>query len=222
MRKTSLTLAALAATSLLALTACSGNGSTSGTGTPVVTETATASGTAAQPSGTSTTGTTSPQPTTATDTTTNTGDVTGVLGDPDLADKQLAPEGEFTGSVTGVRMADHAGFTRVVFDIGGTTTPGWWTFYSDEPLQQASGLVVDIAGDSYLNINLEGIAMPFDASVPGVDVGSFGGTGIVEDVQLTSIFEARAQFILGLSGAPREYSMTLLQNPTRVVVDVVH
>lgn len=219
-RKTSFTLVTLTTISLMALTACSGEGGTPGGTTPVVTETASASATAGTTSGTTGTAqeTTSPQPTTAA----NAGSTTGVLGTPTLGDKRLDPEGEFTASVTGVRMAEHTGFTRVVFDIGGGTTPGWWTFYSDEPQQQASGLVMDIAGDSYLNINLEGIAYPFDATVPGVDIGSFGGTGIVEEVQLTSIFEARAQFILGLAGQPRDYSVTLLQNPTRVVVDVVH
>lgn len=131
-------------------------------------------------------------------------------------------ENAFDLSVTGIRMAEHATFTRVVFDIGGTGSPGWWVDYTDAPAQQASGLPVEVAGDSYLEINLDGIALPMDAAEPGIEMGTFEGTGIVEEVTLTTIFEAQAQFFIGISGVERDYSVTLLQEPTRIVVDLVH
>ncbi len=125
-------------------------------------------------------------------------------------------------SVTDVRIAEHTGFTRVVFDIAGECFPGWWVDYTDEPLQQASGFPVDVAGDSFLDIGIEGIAYPGDAAEPGIEMGTFEGAGIVKEVTLTSIFEARAQFIIGLAGVPRDYSVTLLEEPTRIVVDIIH
>lgn len=144
------------------------------------------------------------------------------LGEPDLGRKMQSSEGAYDLSVTGVRMAEHDSFTRVVLDISGSGMPGWWVDYTQEPTQQASGLPVEVAGDSFLEVNLQGIALPPDADFPSVELGTFGGAGIVDEVVLTTIFEARAQFFIGISDHPREYSVTLLQEPTRVVVDLVH
>lgn len=144
------------------------------------------------------------------------------LGDPSQEPKIQAADGAFDLSVTGVRVAEHEAFTRVVFDIGGDGLPGWWVDYQDAPRQQASGLPVEVTGDSYLEVNLDGIALPMDAAEPGVEIGSFDGAGIVEEITLTTIFEAQAQFFIGVAGVPRDYSVTLLQDPTRVVVDLIH
>ncbi len=143
------------------------------------------------------------------------------LGSPDLQDKQQVPSGMNDMSITGIRVAGHEGFTRVVVDVAGSGTPGWWTTYTDEPLQQASGLPVDVAGESFLDIGIEGIAYPDDALEPGMDIGNLPGSGIVEEVALTSIFEARAQVVIGITGTPADYSVTLLKDPTRVVIDIV-
>lgn len=125
-------------------------------------------------------------------------------------------------TVTGVRVADHESFTRVVFDIAGASKPGWWVDWTQNPVQQASGLPVDIAGDSFLDVNIEGITYPSEATAQSVEIGSFKGAGVVQEVQLTSIFEARAQFLIGVSGSPKSYSVSLLENPTRIVVDIQH
>lgn len=143
------------------------------------------------------------------------------LGTPDTAVKQRRPEGGDL-SVTDVRLAEHDTFTRIVFDIAGNSSPGWWVDWTTDPLQQASGLPVDISGENFLDVNIEGIGYPGDAAGESVANGSFGGVGIVEDVQLTSIYEGRAQFLIGVSGPPRSYSVSLLENPTRVVVDIAH
>ncbi len=208
------TLTLVATTALFTLAACGsddGSGTTTTSTAPVVTETATASqtpGTSVDKPDPTTPGTTAPS--------------IPPLGNPNQDSKRQAASDAFDLSVKDVRIAEHETFTRVVFDIGGTGQPGWWVDYQDEPTQQASGLPVEVAGDSYLEVNIEGIALPMDAAERGIEMGSFEGAGIVEEVTLTTIFEAQAQFFIGISGAPRDYSVTLLEEPTRVVVDLVH
>ncbi|BAU96307.1 hypothetical protein N24_2045 [Corynebacterium suranareeae] len=217
-RSTGISVALLVSTSL-ALSACDGGSSgttSSSSSATVVTETETADPVTATPSPSES----APSPTTAVDTPTST--ALPPLGSPTLDQKQQDPDGEFDMSITGIRVAEHESFTRVVVDIAGDSKPGWWVDWTTEPVQQASGLPVDVTGDSFLDLNIEGIGYPDQVDVPGVDSGSFGGAGIVEDINLTSIFEARAQILIGVSGAPRSYSVSLLQEPTRVVVDIVH
>lgn len=136
--------------------------------------------------------------------------------------KQQAQVGDSDMSITGIRAAEHETFTRVVFDIAGNGQPGWWIDWAADPIQQASGLPVEMAGDSFLNVNIQGTGYPDQVVVPGIDSGSYPGAGIVEDINFTSIFEARSQVLIGVSGQPRNYSVSLLQEPTRLVVDIVH
>ena len=217
---------ALVVSASLLLSACDGSGSTPSTSAspaPVVTETETAdpvtttrvssdavpSPTTSEPTGSESTA--SPSPT-----------ALAPLGSPSMSEKQQAQVGDSDMSITGIRVAEHESFTRVVFDIAGNSQPGWWVDWTTDPIQQASGLPVDVAGDSYLNVNIQGTGYPDQVQVPGIDFGAYPGAGIVEDINLTSIFEARAQVLIGVSGQPRNYSVTLLQEPTRLVVDIVH
>lgn len=230
MNTKTITLALFTTALLSGVAGCSGDGGS--TGPTTITTTAPTSTVAApspttpseSPSVTTTTSmvTATQTPGTSVDKPDPTPPATQPLGNPDMERKIRYPEGAYDLSVTNVRMAEHDTFTRVVFDFSGTGMPGWWTNYSAQPAQQASGLPVEVAGDSFLEISLDGIALPPDAAVPGVEFGSFGGAGIVNEVVLTTIFEARAQFFIGMSGPPRNYSVTLLQEPTRVVVDLMH
>lgn len=219
-------LALVATVALFTMTACADNGDSDGTTTVTAATTTAASpgpGTAITDTIAETTTVTASQtPGTGVDNPDPSVPATQPLGTPGLGRTMQPPEGAYDLTVTDVRMAEHESFTRVVFDFHGTGMPGWWVGYTAEATQQASGLPVEVAGDSFLEVSLDGIALPPDAEVRGVDMGSFGGAGIVDEVVLTTIFEARAQFFIGVSGHPREYSITLLQEPTRVVVDLVH
>lgn len=207
--------------SALFLSACEGgSGAPSTSAPPVVTETETAPPVTA----TDTPPEVSPSPTTpAQPTTSPTPTALPPLGNPSLDQKQLSPVGEFDMSIANIRVAEHESFTRVVIDIAASqSTPGWWIDWTTEPVQQASGLPVDVSGDSFLDVNIEGIGYPDQASVPSIENGPYPGAGIVEDINLTSIFEARAQILIGVSGPPRSYSVTLLEEPSRVVIDIIH
>lgn len=225
MKAITTSLALVATAALFTMTGCTDNGDASGT------TTVTAPTTAASPGpGTAITGTNGETTTVTASQTSGTGvdkpdptvPVTQPLGSPGLGRTMQPPEGAYDLTVMDVRMAEHEAFTRVVFDFHGTGMPGWWAGYTAEATQQASGLPVYVSGDSFLEVSLDGIALPPDAEVQGVNMGSFGGAGIVDEVVLTTIFEARAQFYIGVSDHPREYSITLLQEPTRVVVDLMH
>lgn len=217
MRTTTVALATLSTAALFLVAACSSpDGSAVTTTAPVITETAAPASTPGANGGS---GVDKPNPTAPVETS-----ATAIppLGQPDRERKHQPPAGNYDTSVTAVRVAEHETFTRVVFDIAGEGSPGWWVDYRDNPAQQASGLPVEVAGDSFLEVNIDGIAYPMDAAEPGVNLGSFPGAGIVQEVKLTTIFEAQAQFFIGISGGYRDYSVTLLEDPTRVVVDFVH
>lgn len=218
MRTTTVALATLSTAALFLVAACSSPDGSAVTTTPVVTETETAAP-SSTPGADESPGVDRPDPTAPAETSVP---AISPLGQPDMERKRQPPAGNYDMSVTAVRVAEHETFTRVVFDIAGQGSPGWWVNYRDNPAQQASGLPVELAGDSFLEINIDGIAYPMDAAEPGVNLGSFPGAGIVQEVKLTTIFEAQAQFFIGISGGYRDYSVTLLEDPARVVVDFVH
>ncbi|WKD61891.1 hypothetical protein CCICO_09415 [Corynebacterium ciconiae DSM 44920] len=136
--------------------------------------------------------------------------------------------GSGTGKVlpTAVRVGRHKGFDRVVIDLDaeGDSTPGWYAAYKAEPRQQASGHIIEVAGDTYLNVDLTGTAYPmeFGEEFDPLDWKNSSGKGIVQEVKDAGTFEARTQFVIGLSGAQRPFSVTVLKNPQRVVIDIAH
>ncbi|MCQ9352191.1 hypothetical protein NQ015_04800 [Corynebacterium sp. 153RC1] len=120
--------------------------------------------------------------------------------------------------VQDVRVGTHDGYDRIVFEFSGTGTPGWFINYTTEPAQQGSGFPVEFEGGTALDIHLRGILMPFET---GVDVGPLrsDGAGAINAVESHGIFEGQEQFVAGID-KPRPYSVTLLENPTRLVIDI--
>ncbi|MCS4491436.1 hypothetical protein N7326_03045 [Corynebacterium sp. ES2794-CONJ1] len=121
-----------------------------------------------------------------------------------------------------VRIGSHKGFDRVVIEFAGTGKPGWYIDYVDTPTQQASGLVVDIPGDSFLNVNIDGLVLPFEVGLDSDAVTDLvkGPGPIVTAVKPSGTFEGRGQFVIGLNGSPAPYSVEVLDNPVRVVIDI--
>lgn len=121
---------------------------------------------------------------------------------------------------TGVRVGAHDGFTRVVVDLEGEGEPGWFTAYTDDPRQQASGHPVEVKGNTFLNLGIEGTPWP---STPELEEkymkpGTTPGTGVVREVVYTASFEAQTQLIIGLQ-KKTPYSVTFLEDPKRLVLD---
>lgn len=125
-----------------------------------------------------------------------------------------------------VRAGRHDGFDRVVVGLTGTTTPpwpGWRAAYTDAPTRDGSGLPAGVAGDSVLEVVLNGMAYP-EPGDPVYDGGDFGldthALGGVVEVIRTTPFEGQLQVFVGLTGEPRPYRTFLLQDPMRLVIDI--
>ncbi|AEG44832.1 hypothetical protein [Isoptericola variabilis] len=234
MRTTSRTrrsAAALAAAALLLVGACTGGEGQPGYGTggnpttsaPTPTDTASPTDDAA-PSGTASPGTADPDDDTGDDTSTDepTGSAPPFAAntEPDTAE----PGGDARLTVTDVRVGAHDGFDRVVFDLGGSGTPGWRVEYVDEAVDDGSGNPVDVDGDAILQVVISGTAMPDDSGVPEYDGGPVDpdGTEAVEEVVYRFWFEGYSTAFIGVDGERRPFRVFALSDPARVVVDVRH
>ncbi len=142
------------------------------------------------------------------------------FGTPDLAAKQRAAPAPHGLMVSRVRVGGHGGFDRVVFDFAGEGSPGWYINYTETPTQQGSGAPVDYEGEIALLVGIDGTPYPDELGLEFPDLGTTPGTGNVTEVIYTSLFEARTEFVIGVRDR-LPYSVTVLENPTRLVIDIV-
>lgn len=165
-------------------------------------------------------GTTSETTTTESASPTTTTNENGALGNPDLGKKERRASGESGLTVADVRIAAHDNFDRVVFDLEGEGEPGWYIDYTTQPAQQGSGHPVDYEGEIALHVAIEGTPYPFD--LPGQpdssEIGTVQGAGHVTAVEWVSLFEARTEFVIGMT-EELPYSVTYLDDPKRLVID---
>lgn len=124
--------------------------------------------------------------------------------------------------VTEIRVGDYRGEDRVVFELDGQGTPGYSVDYVDTPVQQGSGRPVDVGGDSFLQVTLRDQVLPTTTDMSEVPVGTVSADEAtdVAGVAFTGQFEGQARSVIGLEGTDRPFSTFLLQNPTRLVVDI--
>jgi len=64
-----------------------------------------------------------------------------------------------------VRTARQPGYDRVVFDLGGTGTPGWRVEYTTNPVYEGSGDPVTLEGTVFLQVILRGVGLPYDTGL---------------------------------------------------------
>lgn len=150
--------------------------------------------------------------------------------DPTAGPADSAPKSEEPGGtaeraelvVSEIRMGNYQGEDRVVFELDGRGTPSYSVDYVDTPAQQGSGFPVEVAGDSFLQVMIGGQILPTETDMTEVPVGTVTGEGAagVAGVAFTGQFEGQAQAVIGLEGSDRAFSAFLLQNPTRLVVDI--
>src|SRR4051812_25474723 len=138
--------------------------------------------------------------------------------DPDTAEASSGAQ----GTVRDIRTGRQDGFDRVVFELGGTRTPGWDVRYVDAPTSQASGAPVDVAGAAALQVAITGVGLPADTGVAGFDgpnplPGS--GTRTVTEVVVDTTFEGTTTAFVGTT-AQTPFRVYALSDPTRVVLEV--
>lgn len=132
------------------------------------------------------------------------------------------PSADALVTVRDIRIGRHDGFDRVVFELGGTGTPGWDVQYVDEATSQGSGNPVEVAGDAVLQVMLTGAGYPYDTGVEeysGRDPLAVADTEVVTEVVFDATFEGRTVAFLGTT-ARAPFRVHLLQDPVRVVVEV--
>ncbi|MGY1855367.1 AMIN-like domain-containing (lipo)protein [Modestobacter sp. SYSU DS0290] len=130
------------------------------------------------------------------------------------------PAGAEGLTVTSVRVGDHEGFERVVFELAGSGTPGWQVEYVDAPTAQGSGAPVDVPGEAYLQVVLTGTSYPYETGAEELARGPVAsGTGPVEGVVYDATFEGRSVAWIGTSGR-LPFRVSALSDPSRLVVDV--
>jgi hypothetical protein len=138
--------------------------------------------------------------------------------DPDTADASS----DASVTVRDIRLGRQDGFDRVVFEVGGTGSPGWDVRYVDQASSQGSGEAIDVAGDAVLQVSLTGAGYPYDTGVTEYSAAgplTAAGTENVTEVVFDATFEGTTTAFVGTKeqGPFRVY---LLQNPTRVVLEV--
>lgn len=119
---------------------------------------------------------------------------------------------------TGVRVAAHEGFDRIVLEFSGTGSPGWGVNYVDRAVMDGSGEVVALDGDSTLDI----YASHTTAPAPGYYSGPrrITGPGVVAEVYVVGTFEGDTQVLAGIDGPRAPYRVFTLSDPARLVLDV--
>ena len=122
-------------------------------------------------------------------------------------DVLTAPDADLR--ITDVRTGQHQTFDRFVVELAGTGDPGWLVTASD------STLAVDIRGT--------GSSDPAAADVTAADRAARDTPGAA----ITSVADAGPgqrthSFTLGLASPRPMFTLNVLTNPTRIVVDVRH
>jgi hypothetical protein len=144
---------------------------------------------------------------------------------PFAGDAQPDSAGSSSGAavtVSDIRVGRQDGFDRVVFEVGGTGTPGWDVRYVDAASSQGSGKPVAVAGHAVLQVTLTGAAYPYETGVKEYSASgplSGAGTKSVTEVVFDATYEGTAMAFVGTT-ARAPFRVYLLANPARVVIEV--
>lgn len=125
--------------------------------------------------------------------------------------------------VTSVRSGAHPWFDRVVFELGGTGTPGYRAEYVEQARQRSDGRLLEVGGEQIIRVVITGVADPEDLPddispyVQARRAGQDGGD--VVEVVNDRAMDGEHVFFVGTNG----YSPFVVQrgaDPTRVVLDI--
>jgi len=121
-----------------------------------------------------------------------------------------------------VRLGVHpeeGGWDRIVFEFAGDLPPGSVS-YVPSVAGCGSGMPISLKGSALLVVRFNQSAAHTDAGQPTVARTSLAGPGpAILEARQTCDFEGEVSWALGLAARQR-FKVTLLANPTRVVVDV--
>ena len=126
------------------------------------------------------------------------------------------------GSIGVVRVGHHPTYDRVVWQFPGSGRPTYRVHYVDQPIADGSGAVVKVAGDAYLELMITFVGVPADGTAQPKDASaaSMSGTNIAAATAIYGGYEGYGQAFVGVRGEQRPFKVTVLKNPTRLVLDV--
>lgn len=148
-------------------------------------------------------------------------DATGTLPT-DSGPKSAPASRDAALTVTDIRLGAQPGVDRVVFQLGGTGTPGWDVRYTDRAVRDGSGRTVEVTG-AILEVRILGAVYPFDTTeIPyaGPDPATDPGVPAITGVYKPLVFEGVAQSFIGVRGDRPAFTVSTLTGPTRLVVDI--
>lgn len=120
------------------------------------------------------------------------------------------------------RVAGHTTYDRVVYQFARDGVPSYRVHYVDAPIEDPSGERKDVPGDAWLEVLVSTVDMPGE-SAPSADdplPRTLEGTGIAAAPAIWGGFEGVGQQFIGLRGGQRPFTVSVLENPTRLVVDI--
>ena len=124
-----------------------------------------------------------------------------------------------------VRVGAHAengGFDRIVFEFSDGQRPSGLVGYKSNVIQCGSGEPVDPPGSHTLAVHFDFTNAHTDAgasSLPSTNVSGPGNS--ILNSESTCDFEAVVEWAVGVDGQ-KPFTVTLLEGPNRVVIDVAH
>lgn len=119
-----------------------------------------------------------------------------------------------------LRVGEHDTYYRVVVEFTGSDDVGWMGGWTTSPVTQGKGEPVDLGTPIYLDLGLQGGAMPVSEELianyyKGSKTLDVGPIRVRED----GTFEANTHIIIGMD-RKREIKLSALENPSRVVIDI--
>lgn len=109
-----------------------------------------------------------------------------------------------------------------MLEFVGSSGPGWRASYTDNPVYAGTGRPIDVAADAALRIQISMGNAGSDGEVE-VRTGQWDpGLAENEEIHLHGWFEGYMQLILGVGSPQPPFRVFTLNDPTRVVTDVVH
>lgn len=122
-----------------------------------------------------------------------------------------------------VRVGEHEGLDRLVFEFDGQGLPAWRVEYVDGPVTDCgAGNTVPVAGEAKLQIRFSGAHAhtPEGRPTSGPARRAANQPNLSEIVRICD-FEAEVTWVAGLA-QPTPYTPRVLSNPSRLVIDIAH
>ncbi|MGJ9426672.1 hypothetical protein ACHABX_12610 [Nesterenkonia halotolerans] len=123
-----------------------------------------------------------------------------------------------------VRVGQHEGYDRVVFEHNGPSELGYQVEYVDSPTDPQLAEPIDVPGEAYISIGVAGLGLPtsdFDSVLSGPIEGVDTRSQLVYGVHALSPFEAQSTYLIGVD-QQRDFRVQVLEDPVRLVVDLAH